>query len=136
MQYPVYYTLDEARTILPKVQDKILQVIRMQKNLEVLNTISIDNEEGNPEMDLMITKLNMNYYKKLFLYHKYLGELLGLGIVIKDMQQGLIDFYSTFQGRDIHLCWRMGEKDISFWHEIDEGFAGRQSIEILERARS
>ena len=133
MEYPVYYSLEEARLLLPILEEKLLKLIQIQKALEFLSTVNVENESGGQEIDLMITKLNMKYYKKIYLYHKYIAQLLSLGVVIKDLQQGLIDFNAKYGGRDIFLCWRIGEKDIHFWHEIEEGFAGRQPIERLEK---
>jgi len=133
MEYPIYYSITEARVILPTVEEKLLKLMKVHKALDFLSNINIENEAGNPEIDLMVTKLNMNYYKKLYFYHKYLGQLLSMGVVIKDVQQGLIDFYAKHQGRDIHLCWKLGEKDITHWHEIDVGFAGRRPIDMLEK---
>lgn len=133
MEYPVYYSLEEARLLLPILEEKLLKLIQIQKALEFLSTVNVENESGGQEIDLMITKLNMKYYKKIYLYHKYIAQLLSMGVVIKDLQQGLIDFNAKYGGRDIFLCWRIGEKDIHFWHEIEEGFAGRQPIERLEK---
>lgn len=131
MEYPIYYTVEEAKLLLPRVEEKIYKLMKIQKALEFLSTINIENEEGNLDVDLMITKLNMNYYKKLYFYHKYLTELLTIGVVVKDVHKGLVDFYAKYEGRDIHLCWRLGEKEIKFWHEIHEGYTGRQPIDRL-----
>jgi len=58
-----------------------------------------------------------------------------MGCVIKDFEMGLIDFYSMFDGRDIFLCWKLGEKKIKFWHDIDAGYMGRKPIFELEKER-
>ena len=50
------------------------------------------------------------------------------GIVLRDLDSGLIDFPSVRDGREIYLCWIDGEDDIGFWHELDAGFAGRQRL--------
>jgi hypothetical protein len=55
--------------------------------------------------------------------------ILSLGILIKDLDSGLLDFLGTRAGRDVFLCWRHGEDDILFWHDLDAGFAGRQPID-------
>ncbi len=133
MEYPVYYSLEEARLLLPIVEEKILKIVKTHKALELLSTINIENQEGEQEVDLMITKLNMNYYKRLFYYHKYIAELLTMGVVIKDIQKGLVDFNAKHEGRDIYLCWHLGERDIGYWHEVSDGFTGRQSITLLEK---
>ena len=50
------------------------------------------------------------------------------GILIKDVDPGLVDFPSIREGREVYLCWREGEGDIRFWHDLDAGFAGRQPL--------
>ena len=52
-----------------------------------------------------------------------------LGCVIKDLDTGLIDFPTLFRGREVYLCWKLGESSIAWWHGIEEGFAGRKAID-------
>ncbi len=59
-----------------------------------------------------------------------LREIAELGAEVKDPEQGLIDFRTRQRGRDVYLCWKLGEGDrISFWHDLESGFAGRKIIE-------
>ena len=60
-----------------------------------------------------------------------------MGVLIKDLDIGLIDFLTLYQGREVCLCWKLGEDRIRFWHGTDEGFAGRKAIddEFLENHR-
>lgn len=51
-----------------------------------------------------------------------------LGIELKDLDHGLIDFPTRRDGRIVFLCWRLGEGDIAFWHDLDAGFAGRRPL--------
>lgn len=51
-----------------------------------------------------------------------------MGCELKDVDMGLIDFRTEMEGREVYLCWRLGEEHISYWHEMDAGFAGRQSL--------
>ena len=60
--------------------------------------------------------------------HEYERELKELGIELKDYFIGLIDFPCWMDGRDVYLCWRLGEPEIAFWHELDEGFGGRHKL--------
>ncbi|HEY6220399.1 MAG TPA: DUF2203 domain-containing protein [Gemmatimonadaceae bacterium] len=55
-------------------------------------------------------------------------ELLELGIQLKDSGLGLIDFPSTMGDRPIWLCWRLGEPEVQYWHDLEAGFAGRQPL--------
>jgi len=60
-----------------------------------------------------------------------------MGVLVKDLDIGLIDFLTLYQGREVCLCWKLGEERIRFWHGTDEGFAGRKLIddEFLENHR-
>ncbi|MGH7202240.1 MAG: DUF2203 domain-containing protein, partial [Planctomycetaceae bacterium] len=59
---------------------------------------------------------------------EYVDELTSLGIELKDPITGLIDFPTRIDGREAYLCWKMDEEEIGHWHELDTGFAGRQSL--------
>lgn len=61
-------------------------------------------------------------------FEKALNELQGLGCELKGLEQGLVDFPSLREGRTVYLCWQYNEPEITFWHEIDAGFAGRQRL--------
>jgi hypothetical protein len=61
----------------------------------------------------------------------FVDELSEIGCELKDYQMGLIDFVGRHEGRDVYLCWKLGEERITHWHELDSGFAGRQSISKL-----
>ncbi len=59
---------------------------------------------------------------------EYVRELTELGVQLKDPERGLVDFPHMMDGRVVFLCWHHGEEELSFWHEVDAGFAGRQSL--------
>lgn len=59
---------------------------------------------------------------------EYVDELKALGVDLKNAQQGLIDFPAEIDGRPVYLCWKLGEPEVLYWHEIEAGFAGRQSL--------
>ena len=59
-----------------------------------------------------------------------LREIAELGVEVKDPDQGLIDFRTRMRGREVYLCWKLGEGSrIAFWHDLETGFAGRKIIE-------
>ena len=60
--------------------------------------------------------------------HDYEGELRGLGVELKDYDIGLVDFPCWMTNREVCLCWKLGEADVGYWHEMDAGFAGRQKL--------
>lgn len=59
-----------------------------------------------------------------------LKDIAELGVEVKDPDRGLIDFRTKLRGRDVYLCWQLGEGSrISYWHDLEAGFAGRRLIE-------
>jgi len=64
----------------------------------------------------------------------YVDELSEIGCELKDYQSGLIDFTGRHDGRDIYLCWKLGEERITHWHELDAGFAGRKPVSQLKQS--
>ena len=61
----------------------------------------------------------------------YVDELSEIGCDLKDYSAGLIDFIGRHQGRDVCLCWKLGEDRVGYWHELDAGFGGRQPVSTL-----
>jgi hypothetical protein len=61
---------------------------------------------------------------------EYIEELTRLGVELKG-PEGLCDFPSLREGREVYLCWRLGEPEVQYWHEVDAGFSGRQPLAIL-----
>ncbi len=59
---------------------------------------------------------------------RLLGVIAEAGIVLRDLDRGLVDFPSLREGREVYLCWQEGEDDVAHWHELDAGFGGRQPI--------
>lgn len=57
------------------------------------------------------------------------GEIQETGCVVKDVDEGLVDFPTLRDGREVYLCWKLGEKRIEYWHGMDEGFAGRKPLD-------
>jgi hypothetical protein len=60
------------------------------------------------------------------------GELEALGVVVKDLDLGLLDFPSLRDGEEVELCWHVGEDAVESWHEIGAGFPGRKPIDWVE----
>ena len=60
----------------------------------------------------------------------YIDELRRLGVEFKGAD-GLCDFYSIMDGREVFLCWRLGEPEVRYWHDLDAGFAGRRPVPSL-----
>ena len=60
------------------------------------------------------------------------AQLIHLGVQVKDTAVGLVDFPALYGGEEVLLCWRVDEDRVEYWHSLEEGFAGRKPIELLE----
>jgi hypothetical protein len=78
---------------------------------------------GNPTLSRMVKTFDR--------LDALIHSIQDMGAIIKDINTGLLDFPALKDGREVYLCWQYGEGDIAFWHEIEDGFAGRQSIDDL-----
>jgi hypothetical protein len=58
------------------------------------------------------------------------AQLEDLGVLVKDLDRGLVDFPALRDGEEVLLCWEVGEDEIAFWHGVDEGFAGRKPLPL------
>jgi hypothetical protein len=57
-----------------------------------------------------------------------IGNVQALGVLVKDLDSGLVDFPALRDGEDILLCWQLGEDEVAFWHGLEDGYAGRQPL--------
>lgn len=121
-----HFTLDQANKALPLVRRVIADIIRthagavsLQQQLEK----AVAKDRG-----LLQTQLETTMHR----LEDYVDELSEIGCDLKDYQMGLIDFTGRHEGRDVCLCWKMGEEQVGFWHELDAGYTGRQPIATLK----
>ena len=126
---PQYFTLQEANealNIIRPLMDEV-QVIR-QKILENQPEAwpAIEKSAGNGG-NRALSNLVEDFEKLDALVH----QIQDTGAQIKDINTGLLDFSALKNGREVYLCWQHGEDDIQYWHEIEAGFAGRQSIQLF-----
>jgi len=121
-----FFTVEEARQLLPSLKELMGQVMVISHRLEEYRDVvqeladSASSNTGGPEgtayLDIVIS------------LQSCLTQLQETGCVLKSLQDGLVDFPHLKEGREIYLCWKYGEEDIRFWHEVDEGFAGRTPL--------
>jgi len=57
-------------------------------------------------------------------------ELQALGVLVKDLDRGLVDFPALRDGEEVLLCWQVGEAEVAYWHGLEEGFAGRKPLPL------
>jgi hypothetical protein len=127
-----YFTVEEANKALPLVRMIIDDIVRQNHVVEDLQQrlSMVTRERRRPPTDVYSEELAHSQAEleaeesKL---RNYVEELHRLGVEFKGTD-GLCDFYSIMDGREVFLCWRLGEPEVLYWHDLDAGFAGRQPL--------
>ncbi len=122
------FTLAEANRSLPLVRRIVTDVVKTHEQVVTLQAAVVmakpkDQPGMQAKLDHAIEHLQ-----------DYVDELQGVGCDLKDYQIGLVDFTGRHQGHDVCLCWKLGEDNVGYWHEIQTGFAGRQPVSVLEES--
>lgn len=129
-----FFTVEEANRTLPLVRriaaDIVIENERLQELLPRLESVRLA-DDGTATTDLEALRTEVALCSSRL--EGYLGELAQVGCLFKG-PQGLVDFHSMRDGRPVFLCWRLGEEDIRFWHEVEGGFAGRRPLEAATAA--
>ena len=121
-----HFTLEEARALLPELRRAFRDAHRRRdvvhktdKELgEKLEQTGSD-VGGEQVSSLLLDMLQLN---------SQLRRIQEMGVQIKDFDRGLVDFPHLRDGREVFLCWELEEDDIAFWHDIDDGYAGRERL--------
>jgi hypothetical protein len=124
------YTVEQANKTLPLVRKILEDVVRQHRAwreviLELDLVASTRRPEEPVERAQQLERHALALARELDGYRK---ELEALDIQLKDPRLGLVDFSSEMAGRHVLLCWRLGEPEVQFWHELDAGYAGRQPL--------
>ncbi|GER83320.1 MAG: DUF2203 domain-containing protein [Thermogemmatispora sp.] len=134
---PHYFTREEAEALLPVISPILRHIQEQRRRLR-------EGEERAHAIRLRIMKNGHNINETMMeiqreqvLYLRRLQEALEklneLGCELKDPDMGLVDFLSLREGREVYLCWHLGEERIKYWHPLDTGFQGRRPLDEEER---
>jgi len=140
---PRFFTLEQAEKVLPDVDSAIRRVMSLKAEYEVLQSEWQSFSErlvatGGMRVDRSRVMEQKNSREEAALALKQaVDKVHEFGCVVKDLDIGLIDFPTLFQGEEVYLCWKLGEAGIRFWHGVNEGFRGRKPIDsgFLEHHR-
>jgi hypothetical protein len=134
-----YFTVEEANKALPLVKMIVGDIVRQYRVVEDLQQrlSRVGKERRKPSKDMYAEELAQSQAEldseelKLM---AYIEELKRLGVEFKGPE--LCDFPSLMNGREVYLCWRLGEAEVSHWHDLETGFAGRQPLTADARTAS
>jgi hypothetical protein len=129
-------TVQEANALLPRIH-LILKSLREQRNVILRTQAQIEIEEmtgTDPKGELSpagkaaVSKLMETFHYQTRQFEEKLEELFQMGAHLKDLDSGLVDFYSRRGSEIVFLCWKEGEAEIRHWHSLQGGFQNRQPI--------
>ncbi len=123
---PKYFTLQEASETLDTIRPWMdqIQAIRQEILARKPDVWPVIERAAGNGGSRVASELVVEFKRLDTLVHK----VQDTGVLFKDVNLGLLDFPALKDGHEVYLCWKYGEGDIAFWHEIEAGYAGRQSI--------
>ncbi len=138
-----FFSYEEAEELLPRIE-QMLKTIQESRKLamdaeEILNAartkvmmsggmipdhVSLARRKAEKDLSLAALQAGLEKFQES-------------GVLLKDLDTGLVDFPCLVEDREVYLCWKVGEPRIEFWHNVEEGFAGRKPVDakLLENIR-
>ena len=129
---PRLFTLDAALALLPRVRELMARAQQQRRDYlaaERQLADAVQTVRGNGHRADTLRQAQLTARRTLRQVQQTVEALHALGCEVKDLEMGLVDFRSLREGREVYLCWRFGEETISYWHELDTGFGGRQPLD-------
>ena len=135
-QQKTCFTLAEANQRLPLVRAIVADIVTLQRDLderrarlERVQQVPGATRRSEDSMHAQeLKQIEEGLAADAIRLNEYATELHQLGVELKDASVGLVDFRTRIDDREAYLCWKLGESEISFWHELDAGVDGRQSL--------
>ena len=126
MQKKRYWTVEEANRCIPELVEEIslLRAIRnelVMYHAEITPLLEVVSSNGGSKWTPALLKATANF-------QAVLDRIANRGCHLKGLDPGLVDFPHLRDGKEVYLCWRVGEAKIRYWHEIEDGFEGRQPL--------
>jgi hypothetical protein len=124
--YERHFTLAEANALLPRLKPLLRQLRDAKDELtdaeahELLSEAAPGNGGGEAGKQVGVAFLEVR---------RLLEALEEAGIVLKDIDRGLVDFPAIMEGHEVFLCWELGEDEVGYWHELSSGYRGRQPLD-------
>jgi hypothetical protein len=130
-----HFTVEEANAALVHVRPLVERMVEQRREhvaalerQEELERRIRGNGGGIPPAQLAEAAAEVDRVARALA--KTVDELVGQGVQVKDLDEGLVDFPALRRGETVLLCWKLGEDEIGWWHRVEDGFAGRQELPL------
>jgi hypothetical protein len=133
-----YFDRNEAEDLLPMIAGVLNEAREQKQQMDVLDRdlaqaaakIMVMGGWIPPHRELAEKRVLRDQSREKI--KQAIEQLQEIGCVLKDLDEGLVDFPALLDGREVYLCWKLGEERIGYWHGLDEGFAGRKPLEDVD----
>lgn len=139
---PKIFTVEEVDALIPELSRRVaaqlalgVEIERIVKQLSRETGEPVASLEPRPGEGASARALRAKLSDCVGRYEEGWRDIQGLGAVVKDTTMGLIDFCGRLDGRLVWLCWRYGEDNLGYYHELDTGFSGRRALGPETRSR-
>jgi hypothetical protein len=124
-----YFTVEEAEKLIPELEKIFDAVVSYQVKIEKKHRelSALDTENPNPA-EVAIVRSQLDFLVEGL--QEWLSQIETLGCVAKGLDPFLVDFPFRLAGREVFLCWKHGEKSVTHYHGLDEGFSARKPLPI------
>lgn len=128
-----YFTVEQANGMLPLVRAIVKDLANLSREVidrreRLSHLLSGRNGQSTDVYREELVQIEEELEKDGHRLREFVEELKRLGVEPKNGPEGLVDFPTLVDGREAYLCWKLGEPEVLFWHELEAGFAGRQSL--------
>ena len=130
---PRRFSREEADALLPEIAPRLVQLRDLKrKNDETrsaVNDLQDTLKTNGHGLDVDMSRLSRALQSTGAEINGLIERITSLGVEVKDLETGLVDFRGERDGREVYLCWKLGEERVSFWHELNTGYASRQPLD-------
>jgi hypothetical protein len=136
------FTLEEAQSLLPVLESLLKRAIEGKREAEQVESGLSElarrvANSGGMRVDVgKVARLRADMEAHLERVRESIAEIDSIGVQVKDIESGLLDFPCSLEGQVVLLCWRLGETSIEHWHTVESGFQGRQPVDERFRRRT
>jgi hypothetical protein len=124
-----FYTPDQANDLLPEIKKRFIKIINKRNEIVMIQNELNSIISYNRPFEIFFQKKN-ELNRTISSLYKEIEEVEEFGILIKSLDEGLVDFASLRFDEEVWLCWKVEEEKIRFWHGKNEGFIGRKPLSV------
>ena len=127
-----YYSVSEAEDLIPFLKPRMINLIKLTRAIEFLESVEIQYEDEYETIKQDVS-MNKKFHEYSLKFCREVEKLLKMGVVLKDTEEGIVNFFSLNEGKEIFLCWKLGEHKIDSWYDLNSDYEFRKPLSALKK---